>query len=167
MKSCRWWSWPWLLVSAAMSHMTLSLFQIHSTKHCKLRSWEIFLLVNLFIWAWRVCCAEFWLAHGVNWTPPRKGVANPISDWLMHLVVVGDTVTLNELEAWPYSDTMWGSQLLRGLSLEAICESGWDVQAMSFVMYFFSVASKTVLSFSFLFSISLANVMPDIRNLSV
>jgi len=27
--------------------MTFSLFQIHSTKHCKLCSWEIFLLVNL------------------------------------------------------------------------------------------------------------------------
>jgi len=72
-----------------MSHITFSLFQILSTKHCKLCSWEIFLLVNLFIWAWRVCCGEFWLVHGVNWTPPRKGVVNPISDWLMHFEVVG------------------------------------------------------------------------------
>ena len=48
------------------------------------------------------------MVHYVNRAPPVKGVVYRISDWLMlEEVVAGVIVTLNELEAWPVSDTMW------------------------------------------------------------
>jgi hypothetical protein len=50
---------------------------------------KVLLPVNIFIWAWRVCCVAFWLVRDVLTAPPLKGVAYMISDWLMQILEVG------------------------------------------------------------------------------
>ena len=153
-----------------MSRTAFLMFQIHSTKHCKLCSWKIFLLVNFFIWAWRVCCGGFWLVHGVNWTPPRKGVVYPIPDWLMHVAVVGRHCDIewvrgvaNRGHDVKFSVTPW---LVTRSHMWKWVRRTSDV--FCYVLFFCCFENRFVFFFfSFLFSLSLANVMPDIRNLSV